>query len=70
MFTPQDLEKIPKELEKLFSQLEMDIMLDIIRRMNELETIINSAIIIEIGDSETIQIGSKFTATINFILLA
>lgn len=39
---------------------------DIIRRMNELETIINSAIIIEIGDSETIQIGSKFTATINF----
>lgn len=33
MFTPQDLEKIPKELEKLFSQLEMDIMLDIIRRM-------------------------------------
>lgn len=33
MFTPQDLEKIPKELEKLFSQLEMDIMIDIIRRM-------------------------------------
>lgn len=33
MFTPQDLEKMPIELEKLFSQLEMDIMMDIIRRM-------------------------------------
>lgn len=33
MFTPQDLEKIPIELEKLFSQLEIDIMMDIIRRM-------------------------------------
>lgn len=39
---------------------------DIIRRMSELEAIIKSATIIEIGDSETIQIGSKFTATINF----
>lgn len=33
MFTPQDLEKMPLELEKLFSQLELDIMMDIIRRM-------------------------------------
>ena len=33
MFTPQDLEKMPIELEKLFRQLEMDIMIDIIRRM-------------------------------------
>ncbi|MBO5179283.1 MAG: minor capsid protein [Clostridia bacterium] len=33
MFTPQELEKIPIELEKLFSQLEMEIMQDIIRRM-------------------------------------
>lgn len=35
MFTPQDLEKIPIELEKIFSQLEIDIMLDIIRRMKQ-----------------------------------
>lgn len=33
MFTPQKLEKMPVELEKLFSRLEMDIMMDIIRRM-------------------------------------
>ncbi len=33
MYTPQDLEKMPIELEKLFSQLEMDIMMDIIRRI-------------------------------------
>lgn len=33
MFTPQKLEKMPIELEKLFSRLEMDIMIDIIRRM-------------------------------------
>lgn len=33
MFTPQELERMPIELEKLFSQLEMDIMMDIIRRM-------------------------------------
>lgn len=33
MFTPQKLEEIPIELEKLFRQLENDIMFDIIRRM-------------------------------------
>lgn len=33
MFTPQELERMPIELEKLFSQLELDIMMDIIRRM-------------------------------------
>lgn len=33
MFTPQELEKMPIELEKLFRRLEMDIMMDIIRRM-------------------------------------
>lgn len=33
MFTPQELERMPIELEKLFSQLEIDIMMDIIRRM-------------------------------------
>lgn len=33
MFTPQELERMPVELERLFSQLEMDIMIDIIRRM-------------------------------------
>lgn len=33
MFTPQELERMPIELEKLFQQLEIDIMLDIIRRM-------------------------------------
>lgn len=33
MFTPQELERMPIELEKLFIQLEMDIMMDIVRRM-------------------------------------
>ncbi len=33
MFTPQQLEKIPIELEKIFNKLEQDIMLDIIRRI-------------------------------------
>lgn len=33
MYTPQELERMPIELEKLFQQLEIDIMLDIIRRM-------------------------------------
>lgn len=33
MFTPQQLEKIPIELEKIFSKLEQDIMVDIIRRI-------------------------------------
>lgn len=39
---------------------------DIIEKMKKLDEIIKSATIIEICDSETIQIGSKFTATINF----
>lgn len=39
---------------------------DIIRKMGELESIIDSATIVENIDSETIQIGSRFTATINF----
>ena len=33
MFTPQQLEKIPIGLEKIFSKLEQDIMIDIIRRI-------------------------------------
>lgn len=33
MFTPQDLEKIPIEIQKLFTNLELNIMNDIVRRM-------------------------------------
>lgn len=35
MFTPQKLEKIPIELQKIFSKLEQDIMIDIVRRVAE-----------------------------------
>lgn len=35
MFTPQKLEKIPIELQKIFSKLEQDIMMDIVRRVAE-----------------------------------
>lgn len=33
MFTPQKLEKIPIELQKIFSKLEQDIMVDIVKRV-------------------------------------
>ena len=33
MFTPEKLEQIPIELEKIFNKLEKDIMSDIVRRM-------------------------------------
>lgn len=33
MFTPQKLEEIPIELQKIFSKLEQDIMMDIVRRI-------------------------------------
>ena len=35
MFTPQKLEEIPLGLQKIFSKLEQDIMLDIVRRVAE-----------------------------------
>lgn len=35
MLTPQKLEKIPIELQKIFSKLEQDIMIDIVRRVAE-----------------------------------
>ena len=43
MFTPQMLEKIPIELEKLYSQLEIEVMLDIIRRIKETASITRTA---------------------------
>lgn len=43
MFTPQMLEKIPIELEKIFGELEISIMLDIVRRIKKAGRITRTA---------------------------
>lgn len=43
MFTPGELERIPKELEKVMSELEMRIMEDIVRRLSINQEITRSA---------------------------
>lgn len=43
MFTPSELEKMPKEIERIFSELEMRILEDIVRRIRINEEITRSA---------------------------
>lgn len=43
MFTPQMLEKMPVELEKIFGELELSIMLDIVRRIKKAGKITRTA---------------------------